>query len=92
MDEGKVLLVNLAPSDDFSEEDARLFGALLVNELFECARRRQKDALGRDPKPFYLYMDEFQNFISPVIAKALAESRKFGLFGSFGPPVPGAAR
>jgi hypothetical protein len=80
MDEGKVLLVNMAPSDDFSEEDSRLFGALLVNEFFECARRRQKDASGRDPRPFYLYMDEFQTFISPVIAKALAESRKFGLF------------
>jgi len=80
MDEGKVLLVNMAPSDDFSDEDARLFGALLVNEFFECARRRQKDTFGRDPKPFYLYMDEFQNFISPTIAKALAESRKFGLF------------
>ena len=80
MDEGKVLLVNLAPSDDLSEENARVFGALLVNEFFECARRRQKDSRGRDPKPFYLYMDEFQNFVSLDIADMLDQVRKFGLF------------
>jgi hypothetical protein len=80
MDEGKVLLVNLAPSDDLSEENARVFGALLVNEFFECARRRQKDIRGRDPKPFYLYMDEFQNFVSLDIADMLDQVRKFGLF------------
>jgi type IV secretory pathway TraG/TraD family ATPase VirD4 len=65
MDEGKVLLVNLAPSDELSEENARVFGALMVNEFFECARRRQKDAAGSDPKPYYLYMDEFQKFRQP---------------------------
>jgi len=80
MDEGKVLLVNLAPSDELSEENARVFGALLVNEFFECARRRQKDARGRDPKPYYLYMDEFQNFVSLDIADMLDQVRKFGLF------------
>src|ERR1019366_146770 len=80
MDEGKVLLVNLAPSDELSEENARVLGALLVNELFECARRRQKDSRGRDPKPFYLYMDEFQNFVSLDIADMLDQVRKFGLF------------
>lgn len=80
MDEGKVLLVNLAPSDELSEENARVFGALLVNEFFECARRRQKDSLGRDPKPYYLYMDEFQNFVSLDIADMLDQVRKFGLF------------
>jgi hypothetical protein len=80
MDAGKVLLVNLAPSDDLSEQNAAVFGALLVNEFFECARRRQKDSRGRDPKPYYLYMDEFQNFVSLDIVKMLAQVRKFGLF------------
>jgi hypothetical protein len=80
MDEGKVLLVNLAPSDQLSEENARVFGALLVNEFFECARRRQKDSYDRDPRPYYLYMDEFQNFVSLDIADMLDQVRKFGLF------------
>jgi hypothetical protein len=80
MDQGKVLLVNLAPSDELSDQNAAVFGALLVNEFFECAKRRQPDARGRDPKPFYLYMDEFQNFVSLDIVKMLAEVRKRGLF------------
>ncbi|HKR10937.1 MAG TPA: type IV secretory system conjugative DNA transfer family protein [Pyrinomonadaceae bacterium] len=80
MDQGKVLLVNLAPSDHLSHENARVFGSLLVNEFFECALRRKKDRLGSDPHPFYLYMDEFQNFVSLDIAEMLDQVRKFGLF------------
>jgi len=80
MDRGKVLLINLAPSDELSEENARVFGALLVNEFFEVARRRQRDVLGRPPRPFYLYLDEFQNFVSMDIADMLDQVRKFGLF------------
>ena len=41
---------------------------------------RRKDERGRDPKPYYLYLDEFQNFVSLDIARMLAEVRKFGLF------------
>jgi hypothetical protein len=80
MDRGKVLLVNLAASDHLSHENARVFGSLLVNEFFECALRRQKDRVGDDPKPYYLYMDEFQNFVSIDIAEMLDQVRKFGLF------------
>jgi len=32
-----------------------------------------------DVKPFYVYVDEFQNFITPTIAHSLAEARGFGL-------------
>ena len=80
MDQGKVLLVNLAPSDHLSHENARVFGALLVNEFFESALRRQRDRFGNDPTPYYLYMDEFQNFVSLDIADMLDQVRKFGLF------------
>lgn len=80
MDQGKVLLVNLAPSDYLSADNAKAFGALLVNEFFECARRRKRDSSGRAPKPFYLYLDEFQNFVSMDIADMLDQVRKFGLF------------
>jgi hypothetical protein len=80
MDEGKVLLVNLAPSDQLSHENARVFGALLINEFFECAKRREKLPNGKDPRPYYLYMDEFADFVSLDTAKMLDEVRKFGLF------------
>jgi hypothetical protein len=80
MDQGKVLLVNLAPSDHLSHDNARVFGALLVNEFFEAALRREKDARGSDPQPYYLYVDEFANFVSLDMADMLDQVRKFGLF------------
>jgi hypothetical protein len=60
MDRGQVLLVNLKQSKHLSHEAARTFGALLVNEFFEAASQRQSRRPGRDPDPYYLYLDEFQ--------------------------------
>ncbi len=80
MDQGKVVLVNLKQSKHLSHEGARTFGALLVNDFFEAAIERGTGQAGRDPKPYYLYLDEFQNFVSLDIARMLAEVRKFGLF------------
>lgn len=80
MDQGKVVLVNLNPSDYLSEENARVFGSLLVNEFFEAARRRGKDSRGRDPNPYLLYIDEFQNFVSLDVAEMLDQVRKRGVF------------
>lgn len=80
MDEGKILLVNLATSDQLSHENARVFGALLINEFFECAKRRKELPNGNDPVPYYLCMDEFGDFVSLDSAKMLDEVRKFGLF------------
>jgi len=80
MDQGKIILVNLAPSDQLSHENARVFGALLINEFFECALRRQKQPGGGDPRPYYLYLDEFADFVSLDIAAMLDQVRKFGLF------------
>jgi hypothetical protein len=79
MNSGKVLLVNLAPSDHLSAESARVFGALLVNEFLEVARRRVPKY--RQPlKPYFVYLDEFQTFVSLDIVKMLDQVRKFGLF------------
>lgn len=80
MDEGKVLLVNLNPSDHLSAENGRVFGALLINEFFEAARRREKDGRGHDPKPYHMYIDEHQNFIGLDMADMLDQVRKRGLF------------
>jgi Helicase HerA, central domain/TraM recognition site of TraD and TraG len=80
MDEGKVLLVNLKQSQNLSYEAARTFGALLVNEFFEAAIQRKSARPDRDPDPYFLYLDEFQNFLSLDICRMLAEVRKRGLF------------
>ena len=80
MDEGKILLVNLADSPYLSHYNATLFGALLVNEFFQQAKKRKKDQWGNEPKPFYLYIDEFQDFVTtPDIGRMLDQVRKRGL-------------
>lgn len=78
MSEGKILLVNLDGKDKISFENAQLLGVMMVNEMFRCAKLRDP----RDPnvKPFYLYIDEFGQFITRDIARALEECRKYKLF------------
>jgi TraM recognition site of TraD and TraG len=48
----------------------------MLADLWTAAKERGK---GSDPKPFYLYLDEFQRFVSPTIAENLDEARGFGL-------------
>lgn len=79
IEKGKVLLVNLAPSPSLSEENGRVFGSLLLNEFFEVARRRSAVS-GTRIKPYYLYLDEFQTFVSLDVANMLDQVRKYKLF------------
>ncbi len=79
IEKGKVLLVNLAPSKYLSDENGRVFGALLVNEFFEVARRRPLGS-GKALKPYYLYLDEFQTFVSLDLTAMLDQVRKYKLF------------
>lgn len=72
--------MNLAQSDHLSHENARAFGALLFNEFFEHALRRERDEFSRPPRPFFLIADEFQSFMSVDVANMLDQVRKFGLF------------
>jgi type IV secretory pathway TraG/TraD family ATPase VirD4 len=74
----KILLVNLQPSDLLSDDAARLIGTLLLNELWEILRRR-KTGYGMKPPPFYLIIDEFQNYATPDVPNMLDEGAKYGL-------------
>lgn len=74
MDEGHVILVNLAGRGRLSDDNARLLGALMVNDLFLKARHRPPKS-----RPFYLYLDECALFVNDDLARILDEARKFGL-------------
>lgn len=74
MDEGHIILVNLASQGRLSDDNARLLGALMVNDLFLKARHRPPQS-----RPFYLYIDECSLFVNEDIARILNETRKFGL-------------
>lgn len=74
MDEGYIVLANLSSGKSVSHDNARLLGALIVNDLFLHATERPPRS-----KPFYLYIDECGLFINEDVARILDEGRKFGL-------------
>jgi len=77
MDKKKILIVNLAKGL-VGEINSNLLGLIIVSKL-------QMTALERASMPeeqrndFYLYIDEFQNFITESIATILSEARKYRL-------------
>ena len=75
MDEGKVLLVNLAKGV-VGSDSASLFGGLLVTSLGLAAYSRANMPEAKR-RPFFLYVDEFQNFTTLSFADLLSELRKF---------------
>jgi len=80
MDAGKVLLVDLGECDD---ETKRLFGTLIVTGFEQAALSRAR-VISTERKPFYLYIDEFQDFAchpgsAEAFSQMLSQVRKFGL-------------
>lgn len=75
MDEGRILLVNLAKGK-IGEDVAALLGALLVSRI-GLAGLSRSDVPEASRKDFYLYLDEFQNFTTLSLANMLSELRKY---------------
>jgi len=75
MDEGQILLVNLAKGQ-IGEDAAGLLGGLLVTTLGLAAFTRQ-DTPERERRPFHIHLDEFQNFTTYSMVNMLSELRKF---------------
>lgn len=77
MDEGKILLARL-PQGLVGRENCQLLGSLLVMRLQLAAINRQR--MSKDERrPFWLYVDEFQDFITQSMAEILTGARKYGL-------------
>ncbi|MDD5731646.1 MAG: type IV secretion system DNA-binding domain-containing protein [Patescibacteria group bacterium] len=76
-DNGKILLVKISKGE-VGEDNMRLLGAMIITKIYltimERAGRRDEEM-----KPFYLYVDEFQNFATSSFASILSESRKYKL-------------
>jgi hypothetical protein len=80
MDEGIILLVDLGDCDD---ETKRLFGTLIVTGFEQAALSRARAPM-ETRKPYYLYIDEFQDFAchpgaAETFSQMLSQVRKFGL-------------
>ena len=78
MDEGKILIVNLSKGL-IGEDNAAILGSFLVTKIQLAAMSRSDIPDIRDRRPFYLYVDEFQNFATDSFATILSEARKYGL-------------
>jgi len=77
MDQRKILIVNLSRGL-VGEDNAALLGALLVTKI-QLAAMSRADISAEERSPFYLYVDEFQNFATDSFAVILSEARKYGL-------------
>ena len=77
MDGGKIFLAKLSEGL-CGEENSYLLGTLLVSKFQQLAMARQvqKQEVRRD---FWLYIDEFQHFITPSMGKILTGARKYRL-------------
>ncbi len=77
MDHRKILIVNLTRGL-IGEDNAAVLGALLVTKIQLAAMSRANIDI-KNRQPFYLYVDEFQNFATDSFATILSEARKYGL-------------
>lgn len=77
MDQGKILLIDLAKGE-LGEENSSFLGLILVPRILMAAMSRQ-DTPEDQRRDFYLYVDEFQNFATPDFAVILSEARKYRL-------------
>jgi type IV secretory pathway TraG/TraD family ATPase VirD4 len=75
MDDGKILLVNLAKGK-LGEDSAALLGGLLVTTIGLAAFSRA-DIPEKDRRAHWLYVDEFQSFTTLSLANMLSELRKY---------------
>ncbi len=75
MDEGKILIVNLAKGR-LGEDSASLLGAILVTTLGLAAMSRGEMAES-ERRDFIVYVDEFQSFTTLSVANMVSELRKF---------------
>jgi len=77
MDQKKILLVNLCKGK-VGEVNAELLGLIIVSKL-QMAALSRADMSEAKRADFYLYIDEFQNYVTDSIATILSEARKYKL-------------
>lgn len=77
MDTKKILIINLSKGK-LGEDNSNFLGLVLVPRLLAAAMSRA-DIPIEQRVPFYMYVDEFQNFATPDFATILSEARKYKL-------------
>ncbi|MEX2028877.1 MAG: CxxC-x17-CxxC domain-containing protein [Candidatus Paceibacterota bacterium] len=77
MNESKIFLVNVSKGR-IGEDNSALLGGMIITKIQLAAMERVRipEESRRD---FYLYVDEFQNFVTDAFAGILSEARKYRL-------------
>jgi len=75
MDTGKIFLAKLSQGL-LGKENSYLLGSLLISKFQQLAMSRQAQQTTKR-RPFFVYADEFQNFITPSMAEILTGARKY---------------
>jgi len=74
MDEGMVVLANLA-AERVSAQSQQMLGVIMLHQVVSAAKRRPEGRRRR----FYVYCDEFQNYVTEEFGRSLVEMRKFAV-------------
>lgn len=77
MQKKKILLMNLSKGS-VGEINSKLLGLIVVQKIQMAALKRAKVST-KDRSDFFLYIDEFQNYVTPSIEVILSEARKYRL-------------
>ncbi len=77
MNEGKIFLVNVSKGR-IGEDNSALLGGMIITKIQLAAMERVRIP-EEERKDFYLYVDEFQNFVTDAFAGILSEARKYRL-------------
>lgn len=77
LDKQKILICNLAEGK-LGEDTSQLLGTTIITKLQQAFMRRVRTKASKRI-PFYLFVDEFQNFATSSFSKLLSGGRKFGL-------------
>lgn len=78
LNSGKILICNFSKGL-IGEDTSELLGTAVLAKL-QLASLKRAAIVSNDRKPFYLYVDEFQNFATVSFVQMLSESRKYKLF------------
>lgn len=73
--ENKIVLINVSPdNNNLSDKERYVLGSMVVSQLFNVARRQKING-----KPFMLYVDETENFVTMPLADMLARARQYNI-------------
>lgn len=78
LNSGKILICNFSKGL-LGEDTSTLFGTTVLAKIQMASLRRSRQKQ-TDRRPFYLYVDEFQNFATMSFVQMLSEARKYKLF------------